>query len=251
MNVSMQKFIFIPFYTISSVFVSLSLVWLLLFQTNFFYGFWHDYGGIKENIEFYAPKNHFITSFELTNKQERVYVFQQINNAVHMNANELSNIVFSTPIKSKIQLLHADEIQHLQDVAMLIKKLYKGLLAMFVIWLITLVYAYKKSLLLPSLKKQLTALLFIIALIVLIIILLGPTNVFYALHEVVFTKGVPWFFYYEESLMSTIMAAPTLFGWIALSYLILLTIIFPLMQYTVLRSFNKLQLLRLTNLSSG
>lgn len=235
----MQKFVFIPFYTISSVLVSLSLVWLLLFQTNFFYGFWHDHGGIKENIEIYATKNRFIENFELTSKQERINVFQQINHAVHIQVNELGNIVFSTSKAPKTKLLHNDEIKHLEDVAMLIKKLYQGLLIMFFIWLVCIVYAFKNQITLPNLKVQLIALLSILALTVAIIVILGPTDVFYALHEVVFTQGVPWFFYYEDSLMSTLMAAPTLFGWIALSYLLLLIIIFPLMQYITLKSFNK------------
>ncbi len=45
--------------------------------------------------------------------------------------------------------------------------------------------------------------------------LIGPTKVFYWGHEVVFPENNQWFFYYEDSLMSTMMKAPALFGPIA------------------------------------
>jgi hypothetical protein len=37
----------------------------------------------------------------------------------------------------------------------------------------------------------------------------------------VFPEGHQWFFYYQDSLMSTLMKAPYLFGYIALALLVL------------------------------
>jgi hypothetical protein len=45
----------------------------------------------------------------------------------------------------------------------------------------------------------------------------GPMTVFYALHDRLFPPGHPWFFYYEDSLMTLLMQAPTLFGYIAVA----------------------------------
>jgi hypothetical protein len=47
-------------------------------------------------------------------------------------------------------------------------------------------------------------------------LLIGPVKAFYWLHTLVFPPGHEWFFYYEDSLMSTMMKAPDLFGYIAL-----------------------------------
>jgi len=58
-----------------------------------------------------------------------------------------------------------------------------------------------------------------------IVFSIGPENVFNQLHIWVFPKENEWFFYYQDSLMSTLMLAPTLFGWIA-SALVVLAAIF-------------------------
>jgi hypothetical protein len=39
--------------------------------------------------------------------------------------------------------------------------------------------------------------------------------VFYALHDWIFPPDRPWFFYYQDSLLTTMMKAPDLFGAIA------------------------------------
>jgi uncharacterized membrane protein len=43
----------------------------------------------------------------------------------------------------------------------------------------------------------------------------GFREVFYAFHEAIFPPDHQWFFYYQDSLMSTMMKAPFLFGYIA------------------------------------
>jgi hypothetical protein len=47
------------------------------------------------------------------------------------------------------------------------------------------------------------------------VLAIGPRRVFYRMHEWVFPPENPWFFYYQDSLMSTMMKAPHLFGAIA------------------------------------
>jgi uncharacterized membrane protein len=56
----------------------------------------------------------------------------------------------------------------------------------------------------------------LMSLSVLSIILIGPKQVFYHLHEMIFPADHAWFFYYQDSLMATLMKAPDLFGGIAL-----------------------------------
>jgi len=49
-----------------------------------------------------------------------------------------------------------------------------------------------------------------------IVMALGPKAVFYWAHTKIFPAGHQWFFYYEESLMTTLMKAPDIFAFIAL-----------------------------------
>jgi uncharacterized membrane protein len=53
------------------------------------------------------------------------------------------------------------------------------------------------------------------------VLAIGARQVFYWLHELVFPPDHPWFFYYQDSLMSTMMKAPYLFGAIAVVLLLL------------------------------
>ena len=68
-----------------------------------------------------------------------------------------------------------------------------------------------------------------------LLVLVGPVEVFYALHEWVFPANHQWFFYYEDSLMSTLMKAPDLFGAIALLLSGLAAVIFVALNFLVSR----------------
>ena len=52
----------------------------------------------------------------------------------------------------------------------------------------------------------------LLAAVGLVLLIAGPTAVFYQLHIWIFPDDHQWFFYYQESLMSTMMKAPDLFG---------------------------------------
>jgi hypothetical protein len=47
------------------------------------------------------------------------------------------------------------------------------------------------------------------------LLIAGPTQVFYQFHLWIFPADHQWFFYWQDSLMSTLMKAPVLFGGIA------------------------------------
>lgn len=226
-------------YTFSSVFVVLGLTWAILFKCNFFYSFWHDYGGIKETIEYFAPKNQHISHFENTTAAERNQIFQKISNAVHFSSTDLTNITFTTKQGITTTLLHSQEIIHLQDVATLISILMVITALMTVIWGYLLWQFKQKSQPLPSLKKQCLELLLSIFLLLVLTLTIGATKVFYWLHEVIFPAGHQWFFYYEDSLMSTLMSAPDLFGWIAMEWLVLFMICFYLLQWLTARILTR------------
>ena len=71
----------------------------------------------------------------------------------------------------------------------------------------------------------------------LMVVVIGAKDVFYALHEWVFPSDHQWFFFYQDSLMSTMMKAPDFFGYVAaalvsLALIILCLILSAASRYT-------------------
>jgi hypothetical protein len=69
----------------------------------------------------------------------------------------------------------------------------------------------------------------VLAVAVIAVLLIGPKTVFYTLHTWVFPAGHAWFFYYQDSLMTTLMQAPNLFAGIAAEVLLLTVTLFALL----------------------
>ncbi|MGJ8693787.1 MAG: DUF1461 domain-containing protein [Thalassotalea sp.] len=219
-------------YSISSIFLVIALCWLTLYKANFFYGFWHQHGGISATISYFSPKNIHIKGFENTTKAEHIRLFKAISYAVHLAPDSLANITFTSPDKPTPKpLLHQREIVHLNDVANTIQVLYLLILMNIIGWLWCLRYYLQNKQKLPSLIKQLINTSVFIAVILIVLFIIGPTAVFYWFHQLIFPDNHQWFFYYEDSLMSTLMSAPDLFGWIALEWLILFCCYFLVLQY--------------------
>ena len=91
-----------------------------------------------------------------------------------------------------------------------------------IIILLTLLLRNRQQL--PSVKQLLAGLLGL-GVVVVAVLVLGAEKVFYQFHVWIFPAGHQWFFYYEESLMSMMMKAPDLFGYIAIMLVVLAVII--------------------------
>lgn len=207
--------------------VACAIAWGGLFKVDFMYPLFHDIGGIAQGIEKYGPLNRYKTGFGETTRQQRVALFHAINEAVHSGGDGLADIRYQTPGSGgSQQLLREPEIVHLQDVAALINLLAVFVAAVAVAWLLLLVFAALHKHALPPLRAQCIGLgAFFVAGLALVLAL-GPERVFNTLHIWVFPDDHQWFFYYQESLMSTLMLAPTLFGWIAAAWALLTLLIF-------------------------
>jgi uncharacterized membrane protein len=70
-----------------------------------------------------------------------------------------------------------------------------------------------------------------------VVFIIGAKNVFYVLHQIVF-KDHQWFFYYEESLMTTFMHAPDIFGYITLMLVALAINIYIMIIVVIELLFN-------------
>lgn len=225
----------------SGVLVAMALGWLLMAQMNFSYPVWHDYAGIEQAIERYAPDNHFREDFHLTSREQRFALFAEINRAIHRGGQGLETLSYEVPGRPPQLLLTEPEVVHLQDVAHLVDVGLKLAWLGLIIWLMVWAGIIWRGIKPPSLQLQFVALLAVVSVVTLVVLMLGPVRVFYGLHEVLFPPDNPWFFYYQESLMSTMMYAPYLFGWIALEWLLFTILLFLLVQGVAAEVALKLQ----------
>ena len=204
-------------------------------QADFFYSELHDGIGIDKHIEIYAPRNrNNKNGFERTSKAERVALFHGIVEAIHHQGDGLESLSYTDRANKQLALLTDAEILHLKDVAVLLDKIKPLALVTTIVWILLLLLIYFKRFQLPT-SKQLLLSTLLLLLIGAGILLLGPERIFNQLHIWVFPENHQWFFYYEDSLMSTMMKAPDLFAyiisiWILISIL-MTAIIFKLMRY--------------------
>ena len=207
-------------YTMGGLCTAFFLSWIMLAHVDFLYGFWHDKVGIAEGIEEYAPQNRFREGFGETSRRERIRLFAAINTAVHNRGEGLADIIYRSPSVDDPQpLLRAPEIVHLQDVANLLSTLKSAALTAALIWLLSIVATIVMQRALPSLKHQLLIIGAGLLIAALVVFLVGPVAVFNQLHIWIFPADHQWFFYYQDSLMSTMMLAPRLFGWITAAWI--------------------------------
>lgn len=186
-------------------------------SVDFAYPLLHDVMDIEQHTLKYGPQNRYRNNFENTDRDERIRLFSAINTAIHHQGKGLEGIsYFDKDTRQKIStLLHTSEILHLQDVSILVDLFRYTALTAFCIWLILMWIYYKRRINPPNIKQQSLSTLFILLASTIIILIIGPVNVFYAFHEWLFPANHKWFFYYQESLMTILMKAPYLFGYIA------------------------------------
>lgn len=202
---------------LSSCVLAFTLSWLILAKQQFLYPFWHDTVGIAQGIEKYGPQNRFKVGFADTTRAQRIELFAQINDSVHNHGEGLAEIHYESATSRGPQTLLRDaEVVHLQDVAILIDLLKKTVAINAILWFILVVTLLKKRQNYIRLAKQCGGVGMVLSVVTVLVLVLGPVKVFNQLHIWVFPDEHQWFFYYQDSLMSTMMLAPRLFGWIAI-----------------------------------
>lgn len=220
--------------TLSLFVVAPLLLWLGLFvswQTlsgvNFAYPTLYDAMSLDETIATYGPTNLYKNDFHLTSDDERFRIFAEIVKGINNHGQGLEGISYHGPQGVIDRLLRAPEVVHLQDVANLIDRLrvltWGVISAIVVLGLFVLLKGYSQSF--SVMKVYLLTVSACLALSV-VLFLFGAESIFYYMHTVVFPEGHQWFFYYEESLMTTMMRAPDLFAGIAVLLVILALVYF-------------------------
>lgn len=213
---------------VAVLFTSVWFSGLALRHLDYGYAVFYHLLDIEQTIEQFAPQNRFRDGFGKTDAAQHRALFRKIRMAIHDGGEGLEEIEYSLPDGRSVRLLHEAEIIHLQSVA----RLFTGfdwirwglmLLLPLVLWSRCAATAP-----LAPLRVVVPALLLVVAGITLLVFAFGPTRLFYLLHEWAFPPGEQWFFYYQDSLMTTLMQAPNIFGAITVAWAFAAVLLFIL-----------------------
>ena len=216
--------------------LSFGASWLILIPSDFAYQWLYSLIEIDKHIATFAPRNPIKLDFESTTEIERFRLFSGIVTAIHQQGVGLDALVYHNAEGTALaKLLSHDEVVHLQDVAILIDRMKVLLLICTALFVGLLAWIYFKEVRLPTFKSLLLTMLAFLGLVIIVVLIIGPYEVFYNLHVWVFPDEHKWFFYYEESLMSTMMKAPDLFAYIAILLLVIAVPVFVLIMWIIRR----------------
>ena len=208
--------------------LALYFSWMANASVGYGYSWLYHWMNIDQHIEYFGPQNRYRQGFEYIGAQGHIQVFDAIVESVHSQGRGLAEITYlnegvNTP------LLHQAEIVHLQDVANLIDSIHylAFLLALVFFVAVFIGNRYLQNTGLKAEVKGVTAIFVsVLAVLTFIVFAVGPKEVFYQMHIWVFPDNHQWFFYYQDSLMSTMMKAPDLFAGIAVQILVLAVLLF-------------------------
>ena len=188
--------------------------WQVLSQANFLYDQIYEHNNLEAHVNEFAPLNrNDKESFALTSKTERVRVFNDIAREINSGGGGLGSIVYTPEdAGAATPFLVEAERDHLQDVANLVSSLKPigAVIASLLIAFYGFCWYYKVSryqyFWRPSgIFISLFQISAVAVLCVAITFALGPQQTFYLLHEWAFSDKAQWYFYFEDSLMTTLM----------------------------------------------
>ncbi len=224
-------------YSVGTLLLCIWLAWQLSAHFNFMYPVWYSLLKIDQTIDQTMPQHLYKKEFIATNTDEHHRLFSEIVSSIQNSGQGLEQIEFYTPTGEKLgQLLTQSEIIHLQDVANLVDILtwFALVLLIFCLMILAAIIFFRVNM--PSVKMLSAVIIACIGIVIFVILLSGAKKFFYWLHTVIFPSEHQWFFYYEESLMSTLMKAPDLFA--PISIMLLLTgIVIWLIHLQLLKKF--------------
>ncbi|MCH2039946.1 MAG: DUF1461 domain-containing protein [Saccharospirillaceae bacterium] len=200
--------------------------WNLLASQDYGYRWFYDIYDIERHIDKFGPQNRYISGLELVDRDDHERMFAEIVHGVHHQGEGLAQIAFQRGEQSVV-LMRSPEIVHLQDVANLVDAFQVfGFSAVLTALLLVILLLRSGSQ--PAWFQQLGLLLGLMAVLTVMTFLIGPKTVFYQMHVWMFPPDHEWFFYYQDSLMTTLMKAPVIFGGIALAMIFLALVLFAL-----------------------
>jgi uncharacterized membrane protein len=236
---SFYTFLFWPIFFISQLLALALISWHLVAQIHFAYPVGYKLLGLEQHIAQYAPINRNKEDFEFTTAKDHWRLFAEICDSIQNQGRGLADIRYTLQNGESRLLLHDREIIHLQDVANLVSHFYQLGFISLIVWLCGLTFIYFRKPKLPPMIKVMASFLLGIGIITAVVLLIGARDVFYWFHELVFPAGHQWFFYYQDSLMTTLMKAPHIFAFIAILLVTTLILLWCACVYAMNRWLTK------------
>lgn len=237
---SIYKVVTFGLWALLALVVCLFMAWKIAGGFQFFYSSAYQLLKIDQTIAEYAPQNRYRSHFPATAANVHIEMFSAISDAILQNGEGLANIEYKGTDGKDYTLLHQAEVLHLEDVSRLIIVLEKaGWVAMF-LWIaltVAIFWLWKWSM--PSFVSLIGSVIGFTVVAVVTVLLAGSEKVFYNLHIYIFPSDHQWFFYYQDSLMTTIMKAPDLFAYIAV-ILLTITLVLFVGLFVLTRFFSSL-----------
>lgn len=204
-----------PILITSALIAAVALAWWGHSAINFGYPLLYDALAIDEHIAEYGPQNRYRDGFETTSRQQHLRLFAGIVEAVNNGGAGLAELTYrAEPDNRRVPLLRKPEITHLRAVASLVSLIHWAGITALAVFLATLaamrlagVALWRRAPLLGFVP------VLVLALAAVIVTLDTRDDGWYAwFHDQAFGPGHQWFFYYQESLMTTLLKAPDLFA---------------------------------------
>ena len=213
------------------VFVSLLLSWHALAKLDFLYPVWYSVLAIEGHVTHYGARNRTGRhDFVRTGPEEHRRLFGAVVQGIHGRGTPLDRLVYRDRDGHVLgSFLHAEEVGHLRDVAAVVEKLLIAGWSITALTVLLVLLQGRRGVCLPSLSRALLGYGLFLGLAGAVVGLIGPKEVFDGLHEWIFASGHPWFFYYQDSLMTTVMKAPDIFAAILVTWLVLHLVLFGLL----------------------
>jgi hypothetical protein len=204
---------------ILSLWLAIAASWWISSTIEYGYPLWYRVLSIDEHIARYAPHHPTKPGFASIGAGQHRQAFASIVRAVHGRGVHLEDIRYQLPHGRQVALLDDAEIRHLKDVSHLLQLAGSATLVALPLWLVAMALLSGQPL--APRRWRILTVASVLALLTLLVFVIGPKAVFYQFHVWLFPPENPWFFYWEESLMSTLMKAPQLFGAIAVQIVLL------------------------------
>lgn len=220
-----DRFIVWPLLIFCHLLVSSLLAWHVLAQIDFAYPVGYAVLDIDETIEEFGPRNRYRSDFGKTEREQHYRLFGAIVDGIQNEGAGLAEIRYPLADGSRATLLRDPEREHLQDVARIVNHFYLAGFMAGVLLTGLLIYSFRRHQRPPKPRRILSTFGALLALGALALWAIGPVRVFYWFHLYAFPADKPWYFYYEDSLMTTLMKAPDLFGFIGALLLVLTLLI--------------------------
>ncbi len=197
--------------TVCSFLTALFVAWKLLLPINYGYSVFYQWLDINSHIQTFAPQNRQgKNGFEQTSAEDHHQLFADISKAINHSGEGLRELTYQADGQTRI-LLTDSEATHLEDVARLVDVMMPAGWVILGLWLLLVIAASVRKVPLPTLGNSVMTLIIVGLLLLVLVFAIGPHNIFRAFHELVFPPENQWFFYYQDSLMTTLMKAPDIF----------------------------------------